>query len=356
MAFAVVKGEALRVTKTDSCGKPLQGAANRIVTDGFIEFNIDPEMKAREDLETTNAAGRVCVSATTPAERKWWNISAQLCGVNPDLWALILAWARVTDYDGKPIGVKDRKSTETDTGVMFELWTGQSDDDGCDIPTDDSIFSTTVGGKQYGYLAIGGKEFVTSTIGVSASPTNFTLNGRSYAPKRWGRGPYNVAAIDSSGTPGRLLVPLYNPDDENHLALFSTPIAPPKPTDGACELAVQSIFTGPGNSYFGSNAADVAPAQPICNAESYNVALGAATGNFKLLVGAEPTANIAHTALPAAVESAIEALPNVEVGQVQVSGTAGNYTVNLDSSLDALSADSTGLTGGTATVTPVGSP
>lgn len=351
MAFAVVKGEALRVTKTDSCGKPLQGAANRIVTDGFIEFNIDPEMKAREDLETTNAAGSVRVSATTPAERKWWNISAQLCDVDPDLWALILAWARVTDYDGNPIGVRDRKSTETDTGVMFELWTGQSDDDGCEIPTDDSIFSSTVGGKQHGYLAIGGKEFVTSTIGVSASPTNFTLNGRSYAPKHWGRGPYNVAAIDSSGTAGRLLVPLYDPVDENHLALFSTPIAPPKPTKGACELAVQSIFTGPSNNYFGATAADVAPAQPICNATVYTVAVSG-TGNFKLSVGGDPTANIVHTALPAAVQSAIEALAGVEVGQVQVTGTAGNYTVKLDPALGVLGADSTGLTGGTAVVTP----
>ncbi|QRY48152.1 hypothetical protein JVX93_16025 [Mycolicibacterium boenickei] len=351
MAFAVVKGEALRVTKTDSCGKPLQGAANRIVTDGFIEFNIDPEMKAREDLETTSASGKVCVSATTPAERKWWNISAQLCGVDPDLWALILAWARVTDYDGKPIGVRDRKSTETDTGVMFELWTGQSDDDGCDIPEDDSIFSTSVGGKQYGYLAIGGREFVTSTIGVSASPTNFTLNGRSYAPKRWGRGPYNVAAIDSSGTAGRLLVPLYNEVDQNHLALFTTPIAPPEPTNGACELAIQSIFTGPSNTYFGATAADVAPAQPICNGKVYTVAV-TGTGNWTAAVGTEDTANIAHTALATAVQSAIENLPNVEVGQVQVAGTAGNYTVTLDPSLPALSADGGGLTGGTVTVTP----
>lgn len=351
MSFAVVKGHALRVTKTDSCGKPLQGAANRIVTDGFIRFQVDPEMKAREDLEATNAAGKVCVSANTPAERKWWNIEAQLCGVDPDLFALIAAWARVTDYEGKPVGVKDRKSVETETGVMFELWAGQSDDDGCDIPEDDSIFSSSVGGKQYGYLVIGGKEFVSSALAVEANPSNFTLTGRSFAPKRWGRGPYNVAAIDSSGTAGRLLVPLYDPVEENHLALFSTPIPPPAPTNGACELAIQSIFTGPGNSYFGATAADVAPAQPICNGKVYTVAV-TGTGNWTAAVGAEDTANITHTALPAAVQSAIEALPNVEVGQVQVAGTAGNYTVTLDPSLPALSADGGGLTGGTVTVTP----
>lgn len=351
MAFAVVKGEMLRVTKTDKCGKPLEGPANRLVTDGFIRFNVDPETKAREDLEQTNAAGKVCVSANTPAERKWWNIEAQLCGVDPDLFALIAAWARVTDYEGNAVGVRDRKSVETETGVMFEVWAGGDDGDGCDIPTDDSIFSSTVGGSQWGYFVIGGKEFISGPLTVEAGVSTFTLTGRSFAPKHWGRGPYNVAAGDSSGTPSRLLVPLYDPVDENHLALFATPIAPPKPTNGACELAIQSIFTGPSNTYFGANAADVAPAQPICNAKTYGVEV-TGTGNFKLSVGAEPTANIAATALPTAVQSAIEALPNVEVGQVQVTGSAGDYTVKLDSSLGALSADGTGLTGGTATVTP----
>lgn len=351
MAFAVVKGYALRVTKVDSCGLPIQGSANRIVTEGFIRVNLDPNMKEANEITQENAAGKECVSDRTPAERRWWNTELQLCGVDPDLWSLILLWARVLDYNGDPIGVIDSKSVDDKSGVMFEIWTGGQGDDDCPEPLDDSIFSAAASGRQYGYLAFAGNEFVSGAIPVGAEASNFTLTGRTIAPKRWGRGPYNVAAIDPAGTPGRLLVPMYSKDSDNHLILFRTPVPPPAPTEGACELAVQSIFTGPGKAYFGVDAADVAPPQPICKAKTYTVAV-TGTGNWKAKVGTEPTADIAATALPAAVQSAIEALPNVEVGQVQVSGTAGSYTVKLDPALGALSADSTGLTGGAATVTP----
>lgn len=352
MAFAVVKGYALRVTKVDSCGKPLQGAANRIVTDGFIRVNLDPNMKDANELTQENAAGKEFVSDRTPAERRWWNTELQFCGVDPDLWAIIAGWTRLLDFDGNPIGIRDRKSVDDQSGAFFELWTGGQGDDDCPEPQDDSIFSVTTSGRQYGYLAFAGNEFVSGAITAEAAVGTFTMTGRTIAPKHWGRGPYNVAAIDSAGTAGRLLVPIYDKADDNHLVLFRTPVPPPAVTDGACELAVQSIFTGPSNTYFGVNAADVAPAQPICHAKVYTLAVSG-TGNYKLKVGTEPTANIAQTALPAAVQSAIEALPNVEVGQVQVTGTAGNYTVKLDPALAALSSDSTGLTGGTAVVTPV---
>ncbi|OHU29024.1 hypothetical protein [Mycobacteroides chelonae] len=352
MAFAVVKGYALRVTKTDACGKPLQGNANRIVTEGFIRVNLDPNMKDANDLTQENAAGKECVSDRTPAERRWWNVELQFCGVDPDLWSIIAGWTRLLDFDGNPIGIRDRKSVDDQSGAMFELWTGGQGDDDCPEPLDDSIFSAVASGRQYGYLAFLGNEFVSGAITSEAAVGTFTMTGRTIAPKHWGRGPYNVAAIDSSGTAGRLLVPIYDKDDDNHLALFRTPVPPPALTNGACELAVQSIFTGPGKSYYGTDAADIAPPQPICNPKTYTVAV-TGTGNWKAKIGAEPTTDIAATALPAALQSAIEALPNVEVGQVQVTGTAGNYTVKLDQELAALTADSTGLTGGAATVTPV---
>jgi len=265
MAHAVVKGYKLRATKVDSCGLPIEGPANRLVTDGFIRVNLDPNMRDAEEIEQANAAGEICVADRTPPERKWWNTEIQLCRVDPDLYALVASWARVLDYDGKPIGFRDRAKVDTDTGVMFELWTGGDGDDDCPPPEDDSIFSAAASGRQYGYVAFAGTEFVSGPLTVEAAASTFTLTGRTIAPKNWGRGPYNVAAINGSGAAGRLLVPAYDPDDDNHIVHFRTPVAPPEVTDGAVPLDITSTFTPP-NYYFGGPggepAADVAPDQP----------------------------------------------------------------------------------------------
>lgn len=353
---AVVLGLKMRITKVDACGVPKAGNANRLVTDGFVKVSLSPEMRARNDIEQTNAAGQVCVSASVAAERKWHNAAIEFCGVDPDAFSLMAQWARVLDYAGKPVGFIDQARVDSDSGVAIELWTGGGGDDDCPPPTSDSIFSAPSSGKQYGYLMFMAREFVSGDIGVEANPTTFTFNGQTFAPKGWGRGPYNVAATNSAGTPGRLLVPAYNADKDNHLVFFRTSVKPPEVTNGACELATTSVFVAP-KYYFagpaGEAAVDVAPDQPMCNGKKYTVTVTGTAGNWKAKVGGVASANIVFNATTAAVQSAIEAVAGVGVGKVSVTGTVGSYTVVLDSSLGVLTADGTGLTGGTATVTAV---
>lgn len=290
---AVVLGEKLRVTKTDFCGHPKPGAANRIVTDGFIRINLSPEMKAREDLETTNAAGRVCVSTSIPAERKWHNVEVQLCDVDPDLWSLIASWARVIDPDGNPIGFYDRARPDTDFGVMFEVWTGGESKDDCPVPTSDSVFSSPVSGRNFGYFSFGGREFVNGDLTVEAQPSTFTFNGRTFAPKGWGRSPYNVANIATSGDPveaGRLLVPAYRPTEDNHVVFFRTPIEPPDVTDGAVPLDITGKFVAPDYYYDGPSqtAVAVAPEQDAAD-QAYAIAVTGVPDSGDLVVVVEYT-------------------------------------------------------------------
>ncbi len=317
MSYAVVKGERLRVTKTNNCGLPVPGAANRLVTEGFIEIGLTPEMKAAEELETTNAAGKVCVKDRTPPERKRWNVALNLCDVDPDLWALIASWTRIVDYDGNPIGVRDRKSIDGDTGVMLELWTGGESSEDCPMPSTDSIFSVSGSGRNYGYLAFLGTEFTADGLTVNAQPSTFSFTGISAAPKQWGRGPYNVAATDSSGTAGRLLVPFYDEEDDNHIVLFRTPVPPPAVTDGAVPLDIATKFVDP-DFYFGGPinepAADVAPEQDEVG-DSQNLTITGVPdgGTFSLIVHYpgepdEETGTIVYGATAAAVKTALVAI------------------------------------------------
>lgn len=84
---------------------------------------------------------------------------------------------------------------------------------------------------------------------------------------------------------------------------------------------------------------------------------GATTGDFTLTFDGQTTAAIAYNALASAVQAALEALSNVSAGDVTAAGDAGGpYTVTFGGSLAqtdvaTLTADATGLGGGTVAVT-----
>lgn len=260
--FPILFGVALRVTKVNSCGLPIAGAANRLVTKGFVSFKISAEMKAANDIEQVNAEGKVCVVDRTPPQRKYFHIDAELCGVNTEIITLLSGFSQVLNYADEAVGYRDQKDIIADYGAALEVWTGGRAAEDCPTPDTDSIFSSPTSGKEYGYFLIGGKEFQLGDINISSDVATLTLSGISIPMTQWGRGPYNVVAIDGSNTPGRLLTPM---GVDQHYNWERTPIEPPEATDGAVPLAVASIFQNP-DYYFGgpgaAPAADVAPDQP----------------------------------------------------------------------------------------------
>lgn len=264
--FPVVKGTRLRATKVNSCGLPVSGPSNYVVTDGFVTATISPVMQDAEELEQRNAEGRVCVAERTPPERKYYNLSLVFCNVNTCLISLFNGWQQELDYNGDAVGFRDQREVESDFGVALELWAGGKADDDCPTPVTDDIFASASTGKNYGYLLTFGTEWVMGDIEIGASVSNFTLSGISFAAPQWGKGPWNVVPSDEDLTPGRLVTPI---GSDQHFSMLRTPIAPPAITPGAecCELDIEGTFVTP-NYYFGGPAAEpaieVAPAQPVC--------------------------------------------------------------------------------------------
>lgn len=260
-AFPLVKGTRLRATRINACGMPIAGARNRLVTKGWVSLGLTPVMRDAQDLEQTNAEGRVCVSDRTPPERRWYTPALELCGVDPDVITMFTGWESVLDADDAPVGFRDSDVIESEAGIALEIWTsGKSEEDCADVPTKDSAFSAAGSGRKYGYFLFGGTEWTLGDITIGSTVATLTLTGRTIAMPAWGTGPYNVAA-DEDGDAVRLLEPT---STKEHLTVFRTPIAPPEPTDGAVALATSTVFTAP-NFYYGGPAnepaAVTAPAQ-----------------------------------------------------------------------------------------------
>lgn len=357
--FGVVKGVRLRATVVNSCGRPIPGPANYLVTDGFVSVELTPVMRDRQDLEQANAEGRICVEDSTPPERKWYTAAIQLCRVNTSLISMANRFPQVLDWEDKPVGFRDRQRVEDEFGLAIEVWTGGKSDDDCPIPTTDAILSSPASGKQYGYLLFFAKEFTLGNIRVAAEVSNFDLSGITFPGSQWGRGPWNVDAIDALGTPGRLLEPM---DNDSHYDLHRTIVPPPDKTLGseACALAIDTLFTPP-NYYYGDPsgdaalAADVAPDQAICTDDMtvWTVTLtGPPTaGDFTLSYAGQTTDPIVFNATGAAVQTALEALSNIDSDDVSVVGVAGGpYQVTLSG--DGLfTGDGSGLTDGDVEIT-----
>lgn len=183
--------------------------------------------------------------------------------MNTGLISLFSGWEQVLDYNGDSVGFQDATDV-SEYGVALEVWTGGRSDDDCPVPADDLIFTTAAAGgtgKKYGYILIGVNEWTVGDISVTSGVSTLMLSGISIEMPQWGRGPYNVAAIDDKGTPGRLLSPV---GDDSHYTFFRTSVEPPEVTDGhePVALEIATVFTDP-DFYFGgpsgAPAADVAP-------------------------------------------------------------------------------------------------
>lgn len=99
-----------------------------------------------------------------------------------------------------------------------------------------------------------------------------------------------------------------------------------------------------------------APTNGVNEEQTVSITGSPTGGTFTLTFEGQTTAPIAYNATPAVVQAALEALSNVEVGDVVCTGTAlpgGTVTVEFVRNLGGLnrtqmSKDATGLTGGVA--------
>lgn len=126
----------------------------------------------------------------------------------------------------------------------------------------------------------------------------------------------------------------------------------------APETIVRVAYQYGQSTYIAQTSAAVSPTSAANEVQSI-IATGASAGTFTLTFDGETTAAIAYNANAAAVQAALEALSNINPGDVTVAGgplpgTATTITFGgqyANTNVPTITADSSGLTGGTVAVT-----
>ena len=121
-AIQPVKGTRLRATKIDSCGRPIAGPRNRLVTSGYVSLTLTPVMREAQDLTQDNAEGKECFSDRTAPQRRWYTPALELCNVNTGLLSMFTGWETLLDLGATPapVGFRDQKDVEVDFGIALE--------------------------------------------------------------------------------------------------------------------------------------------------------------------------------------------------------------------------------------------
>lgn len=223
-ALKLVRGRAMRATRTNGCGVPQPGPDSVVTSEGFITVGLTSNTEAGEAISVTNAAGKVCISDTPTPKFVNYGVEITFCGVTPELVNLLTGQPVVMNAAGtEAVGFRQNSKVDVDlVGFALELWTGVA-----------TVECSDTGDPEYGYLLLpfikGG---VIGDLTVENGAINFTLSGaQTRDGSGWGVGPFDVVR-DENGVEAPLNEPI---DSGDHLHLEITSVPPPDVTDESAQ-------------------------------------------------------------------------------------------------------------------------
>lgn len=235
-----LRGNVMRVTRLNSCGQPIYGDCNQVVSDGFVTVTLSAEVQEGEEVTVTKANGKTCISDKACDELKWYTVESEFCQVDPDLIQMMNpTWEKILDYQGDTIGYDAKGNLSCDTGFALEIW----------MDTYGATDACSGEGSQgaFGYLllpwVVGG---APGDLEIGNDAISFSFTGRTKLGSRWGKGPYPVM-LGANAVPGPLLTPV---DTDTQYRLFVTTIRPPEaecgcqPVDRPTPEPADLVITG----------------------------------------------------------------------------------------------------------------
>lgn len=225
----IANADTVRVTRLDSCGRPVCGADNGYVFDCLVSLNMAVNSDDGDEVEYKAANGKVCGYKRGCPTFKGYDVELNFMSLAPEFIDIVTGNPTVYGFDGAPIGYDDC-SIQCDSGFAIELWAEVL---GTDLCTVDGT-----GGQWIYFLLPWVTNGLVGDIEVGSEAVDLQLTGATRTGGGWGVGPYDVMPIDAAGTAGTMLTPI---GQTCHRRSFLTSIAPPTPvcdyvpvTGGVC--------------------------------------------------------------------------------------------------------------------------
>jgi hypothetical protein len=218
--------EVVRVTKVDSCGKPIAGDS-AFVAECVASVAMNVNVDTPDDILYRAANGSLCGVKRGCPTLLGYDLEFDFYSVSPQLIDVLTGQPLVVDNLGEPVGW-DSCSVQCDSGFALEFWTEL---------VNNNCSPTGVKQYLYGILPWVSNAYL-SDLTIGSEAVTFQLLGSTRAGGQWGVGPYNVVLTGTApGTPGPMLTPL---GDTCHRRIQITSVAPPT-ADPDCDYTTVVI-------------------------------------------------------------------------------------------------------------------
>lgn len=224
---SVVRSPAIRVTRLDECGTPLDSACSYATNSCFATITLNRVQQDRQDALGINANGDICYDVPKAPILRWYEVVIVFRNVDPELLNIMTADPLVLNDAVIPVAVGwDTIALSANaSNFAFEFWTG-TDASGCDD-----------GQVSYGYgLLPHVKQAVLSVGEIGNAGVDFTVTGITQVAQNWNLGPYNVL-INESGANAGFPGPLLTTTDGIHKRFMWTELPPPEGLCGCNDLS-----------------------------------------------------------------------------------------------------------------------
>lgn len=179
--LASIKGRRMRLTRLDECGVPVIGSCSSIVTEGFIQVDVEEEYEDGEEISQKNAWGDYCIQDVGDDLVKWVNVSVNMCQVDPDALDVMARNATPVTSGSDTIGATFGRALAS-SAFALEVWTKAAGQDAC-----------AGGTTEWGYIVVpyirNGR--LSGALSVANNALTVPIQGKGFpAPADWGITPY----------------------------------------------------------------------------------------------------------------------------------------------------------------------